>query len=116
MRLALLVALASCGKDHFDHAHNYAFVTPQVFDPLTFGPDLAGADGYCGDAAANADLLGDHVAFMGVTKLPATSRRRCRDRRERRVSNRLVRPQLHRLVRPCRPATALRSIASTPSA
>jgi hypothetical protein len=60
----ILIAVAACGRDHFDPAHNYAFVTSKVYDPSTFGADLAGADAICATAASDAGLLGDYVAYI----------------------------------------------------
>jgi hypothetical protein len=74
MRAWLFVVLAACGRDHFDPAHNYAFVTSTVHDPSLFLTDLAGADTICASSAADAGLLGDYVAYLSTTAVPAPSR------------------------------------------
>src|SRR5258707_3208142 len=70
----VLVVLAACGRDHFDPAHNYAFVTSTVHDPSTYGADLAGADAACAAAAADAGLLGEYVAYLANNSASAPTR------------------------------------------
>jgi hypothetical protein len=70
--LAIVVVLAACGRDHFDPAHNIAFVTSTVHDPLTFGTDGAGADAICAQTATAAGLAGDYRAYVATTSVPAT--------------------------------------------
>ena len=70
----VLVVLAACGRDHFDPAHNFAFVTSTVEDPLTFGADFAGADAICRQRASDAGLLGDYVAYLGTNMVRPVDR------------------------------------------
>jgi hypothetical protein len=70
--LAIVVVSAACGRDHFDPAHNIAFVTSTVHDPLTFGTDGAGADAICAQTATAAGLAGDYRAYVATTTIPAT--------------------------------------------
>jgi len=70
--LALVVVVAACGRDHFDPAHNLAFVTSTVHDPLTFGSDGAGADAICAQTATAAGIAGDYRAYIATAAVPAT--------------------------------------------
>jgi hypothetical protein len=72
VRALALVVLAACGRDHFDPAHNIAFVTSTVHDPLTFGSDGAGADAICRQTATAAGLAGEYRAYVATTSVPAT--------------------------------------------
>jgi hypothetical protein len=74
VRALLLIAAAACGRDHFDPAHNYAFVTSKVYDVTTFGNDGAGGDAACTAAASDAGLLGGFVAYIATTGLASTAR------------------------------------------
>ena len=71
MRALALLVLAACGRDHFDPAHNVAFVTSTVHDPVTFGSDGAGADAICAQTASAAGLVGDYRAYVATTSVPA---------------------------------------------
>ncbi len=64
----------ACGRDHFDPAHNYAFVTSTVHAPTTFGGELSGADAICAAAAGEAQLLGTYVAYLGSSTVRAPDR------------------------------------------
>jgi len=68
------MGLVACGRDHFDPAHNVAFVTSTVHDPLTFGADFAGADATCAAAAADAGLHGTYVAYLASSAVRAPDR------------------------------------------
>ena len=71
MRALLLVMLAACGRDKFDPAHNIAFVTSTLHDPLTFGTDGAGADALCTQTAHNASLAGEYHAYIATVSVAA---------------------------------------------
>lgn len=71
MRALALLLITACGRDHFDPAHNIAFVTSTVHDPLTFGTDGSGADAICAQTASNAGLGGEYRALVATSSVPS---------------------------------------------